>query len=526
MAVMEEKLSLLGAAEEGVGGACDGGGGVAAGGGSSSRRRESLAWIVRAAVVIVLLSAAFVGVAAAVALRDGSAARFGAYRLGESESLSSESLSSSSSSEAEVGGVVGGSAVVGGKADEVPALAMKESDFARPNVVAAAADRSDADSAVPRLPIYFHIEKTGGTSLVLYLLSLLSDTDEQISLVQRTRSEDNIFDAELRGSNLLCPGSAMFLTTVFVDNAESFTTFPKPLKDSSAAAWRSCRLATSHQGQALQTMVRADMARVGIPEREFATLGMFRDPVQFEQAAWRSELFMYHADRKALGWGTLSESKFGTRISRDSLADFGDASEFARTMRDVHCKNNRDNNYQTKKLIDDMWWRFQERMDQGTDPEEVHAEAVDIALDRVNNLAWVGLTHRFEESACMLAYTLRKAPRDIRSTNYDRGGLISEAFRGNHPHSDSAWEGAMSKDLRKSLYECNAMDTLLVRTAVKRWDADMREMESRLDAAVSSSSHISSAGFENEELDPAVYKKCLEVARERKRSGQAAQPVE
>jgi hypothetical protein len=85
--------------------------------------------------------------------------------------------------------------------------------------------------------------------------------------------------------------------------------------------------------------------------------------------------------------------------------------------------------------------------------EELHAEAVDIALDRVNNLAWVGLTHRFEESTCMLAYVLRKAPKDIKDTNYDRGGLISEAFRGNHPHSGSAWEGAMSKELRKTLYE-------------------------------------------------------------------------
>ena len=38
-------------------------------------------------------------------------------------------------------------------------------------------------------------------------------------------------------------------------------------------------------------------------------------------------------------------------------------------MSEVHCKNNRDNNYQTKKLIDDMWWKFQERMDKGTDVE-------------------------------------------------------------------------------------------------------------------------------------------------------------
>jgi hypothetical protein len=68
-------------------------------------------------------------------------------------------------------------------------------------------------------------------------------------------------------------------------NAESFSTFPKPLKDSSSAAWRGCRLSTSHQGQALQTIVRTDMARVGVPDRQFVSMGMFRDPVQFEQAA-------------------------------------------------------------------------------------------------------------------------------------------------------------------------------------------------------------------------------------------------
>ena len=86
---------------------------------------------------------------------------------------------------------------------------------------------------------------------------------------------------------------------------------------------------------------------------------------------------------------------------------------------------------------------------------------MDIALDRVNNLAWVGLTHRFEESTCMLAYVLRKSPMSNQDTNYDRGGLISEAFRGNHPHSGSAFEGEMSRGLKKTLYECNAMDTLM-----------------------------------------------------------------
>ena len=191
----------------------------------------------------------------------------------------------------------------------------------------------EAIGGIPRLPIYFHVEKTGGTSLVLYLLSLLSDTPEQRALVERTRGEDAVFDAELRGAELLCPGSAMFLTTVFVDNAASFTTFPKPLKDSSAERWSRCRLATSHQGQALQTIVRADMARMGAPERGLVPLGMFRDPAQFEQAAWRSELFMYHDDRTALGWGTLGDTKFGKAIEAKDLGDFGDDSRFARVMR-------------------------------------------------------------------------------------------------------------------------------------------------------------------------------------------------
>ena len=42
---------------------------------------------------------------------------------------------------------------------------------------------------------------------------------------------------------------------------------------------------------------------------------------------------MYHADRKALGWGSLLESKFGTRVSKEDLADFGDNSQFAQVMK-------------------------------------------------------------------------------------------------------------------------------------------------------------------------------------------------
>ena len=498
----------------------------------TSNGRSSAAWVVRAAVLIALVAAAAVGAAAATAFqrRDASSALLGVSGArGLTRDFGDHSTGmhmpspqvhrrvQQHGSRKRPVKILATAALGSGGVDET-----REGDGSEMGTTTLPPQIDDDEKKVDRpLPIYFHIEKSGGTSLVLYLLSLLSTTDEQRELVQRTRSEDNVFDSELRAARLLCPGSAMFLTTVFVDNAESFSTFPKPLKDSSEESWRGCRLATSHQGQALQTIVRADMARVGIPERRFVTLGMFRDPVQFEQAAWRSELFMYHADRKALGWGTLTDSKFGTRIPREALADFGDASAFAKTMRDVHCKNNRDNNYQTKKLIDDMWWRFQERMDKGVDPEELHAEAVDIALDRVNNLAWVGLTHRFEESACSLAYVLRKTPQDVRMTNYDRGGLISEAFRGNHPHSGSAWEGAMSKELRKTLYECNAMDTLLVKTAAKRWEADLREMERVLDESIATNRPLPSLGYgEDEELDPRTFKKCLDRARERRKEAQ------
>mmetsp|Transcript_9081 Transcript_9081/g.14421 ORF Transcript_9081/g.14421 Transcript_9081/m.14421 type:complete len:518 (-) Transcript_9081:218-1771(-) len=498
-----EELSLL---------VADAGGarGVSGGGDDDGRRRRGLLWIVRAAAVLVLLTVA------AVVLRGGGsdARRSDDSRLGDSAVTAIQAVPSPT--EGDSSGV-GGDGDGGPSSDELVDLAGERDG---------AEGGEGGEDSVPRLPIYFHVEKTGGTSLVLYLLSLLSDTPDQVSLVQRTRREDNIFDAELRRANLLCPGSAMFLTTVFVDNAESFTSFPKPLKDSSRNAWRGCRLATSHQGQALQTMVRADMARVGIPERDFVTLGMFRDPVQFEQAAWRSELFMYHADRKTLGWGSLSESKFGTRISKASLADFSDTSEFATTMSTVHCTGNRDNNYQTRKLIDDQWWRFQERIDAGTDAEELHAEAVDLALDRVSGLAWVGLTHRFEESMCTLAFVLRKAPVDTEVTNYDRGGLISEAFRGNHPHSGSAWEGGMSTALRTSLYECNAMDTLLVKAAANRWEEDMRAMEAALDAAAQAGGNIASAGFGGEELDPVVYQRCLAAARQSKSRGEAGAPVQ
>jgi len=360
--------------------------------------------------------------------------------------------------------------------------------------------------------------------LVLYLMSLLASTPDQSALVQRTRSEDALFDSDLREANLLCPGSAAFLTTVFVDNAASFTTFPKPLKDSSAESWNDCLLATSHQGQALQTIVRADMARVGSNERAFIPLGMFRDPVQFEQAAWRSELFMYHDDRASLDWGTLSDNKFGTLISGEDLGDFSDGGKFATIMRETHCKNNRDNNYQTKKLIDDVWWRFQERMDGGEDLDLVHAEAVDIALDRVQDLAWVGLTHRYEESVCVLSFALRRNPKNTAGTNYDRGNLIGPAFKGNHPHSGDAFEGDMSDALKQELYECNAMDTLLVKTAQRRFGENLDEMTRELNAAVTGNALVTSKGFEAEDLEPLPYLKCLDDARARQDAGVGFEP--
>ena len=296
---------------------------------------------------------------------------------------------------------------------------------------------------------------------MLYLLSLLSNTEEEISLVQRSRSEDNIFDAELRENNLLCPGSAMFLTTVFVDNAASFTTFPKPLKDSSEEALE--RVSARHLppgSGAADHHPRGHGPSGALRDRSLAGHVSGSRAVRAGGVAF--ELFMYHDDRKNLGWGTLNDHKFGTQWERSHLADFGMSLSSRRRCARCTAATTAITTSRQKKLIDDVWWRFQERMDKGEDAERIHAEAVDIALDRVNALHWVGLTHKYDESACSLAYVLRRHPVDTSGTNYDRGGLISEKFRGNHPHSDSAFEGDMSDALREELNQCNAMDTLLV----------------------------------------------------------------
>ena len=251
--------------------------------------------------------------------------------------------------------------------------------------------------------------------------------------MQRARSEDALFDADLRKAKVLCPGSAAFPTTVFVDDAASFAGFPQAAEGRLGdgvvdvrAGDQSSRAGAADDGEGGHAETTGS---TGDADRPFVPLGMFRDPTQFEQAAWRSELFMYHDDRATLGWGTLSENKFGTLVASADFADFGDDSAFAATMRDVHCRNNRDNNYQTKKLVDDVWWRFQERMDKGEDKEAVYAEAVDIALDRVENLEWVGLTHRYEESVCALAFALRKTPSTRRRRITTAGVCLATRLR-------------------------------------------------------------------------------------------------
>ena len=143
-----------------------------------------------------------------------------------------------------------------------------------------------------------------------------------------------------------------------------------------------------------------------------------------------------------------------------------------------------------------MWWRFQERMDKGEDKEAVYAEAVDIALDRVENLEWVGLTHRSRRASARSAFALRKTPIDTASTNYDRGGMLGDAFKANHPHSGEAFEGEMSDALKNELYECNAMDTLLVKTATKKFDESLAAMEADLGAALAERRDVRQQGVQ------------------------------
>ena len=108
------------------------------------------------------------------------------------------------------------------------------------------------EESAPIMPVYFHTEKSGGTSLVLHALELMnSDRPETLSIIDRVRNEDVMLDKELRDARSLCPGSALFLTTVWKAGTVWEPGRPRPLEDASDENWRDCRLLTSHTGREL-----------------------------------------------------------------------------------------------------------------------------------------------------------------------------------------------------------------------------------------------------------------------------------
>ena len=59
------------------------------------------------------------------------------------------------------------------------------------------------EESAPIMPVYFHTEKSGGTSLVLHALELMnSDRPETLSIIDRVRNEDVMLDKELRDARL------------------------------------------------------------------------------------------------------------------------------------------------------------------------------------------------------------------------------------------------------------------------------------------------------------------------------------
>ena len=127
---------------------------------------------------------------------------------------------------------------------------------------------------------------------------------------------------------------------------------------------------------------------------------------------------MYHDDRATLGWGTPIENKFGTPIASADLADSRATTPQAR-----------------RALL----------MDKGN-----LRGAVDIALDRVENLEWVGLTHRYEESVCALAFALRKTPVDSRRP----GGMLG-AFKATRTLARRCERRAEERALRVAWTRCS-----------------------------------------------------------------------
>ena len=356
----------------------------------------------------------------------------------------------------------------------------------------------------PILPVFFHTEKSGGTSLALHTLELLSSDDpEALELINRVRTEDVMLDSELRRCAALCPGSAMFLSTVWQNGSVWIPGHPRPLEDQSAENWKKCRVLTSHTGREL--LLRAEEAEeeIGVV-RPKILMGLFRDPAEYEQAAWRSELFMYHELRAKLGWGKLAETPLGSALDPDDVHDFGRDSKFAKIMLNEHCSG-LENNFQTRKLLEDDWWWVKDKR---------HEVLLEMARQRVMKLDWIGLTHRFDEGTCMLAYTMRRKPLATNSTNYDRGSLLPDTLRANHPHSGDHHEGEISPVLRNQLYKCNDLDTAVFNLAENEFNSRKQKMMDRLNELVRAEKELRPVrGAGNDQvLDPRVFLECMAAA--------------
>ena len=350
------------------------------------------------------------------------------------------------------------------------------------------------------LPVYFHTEKSGGTSLVLHALELLNQDNSQVrTLIDRVRSEDVMLDDAFRSARALCPGSAMFLTTVWKTGSKWEPHHPRPLQDDTLDNWRECGLLSSHTGRELLKRTEELESEYGV-RRPKMLMGMFRDPAEYEQAAWRSEVFMYHDLRAELGWGKLVQTPLGTALTKEELTDFSPNSKFAKIMLEDHCKAGLDTNFQTKKLLEDQWPQI----------KNDHSAMMELAEKRLRELDWIGLTHRFDESACILAFKLRKHPLPTSSSNYDRGKLLPETLRANHPHSGDHSEGSMDAELKEKLYECNDVDTMLFHIAESLFTQRKAEIEKMLKSHIDSGEKLSPIRIGGaQELDPTPYYECL-----------------
>ena len=414
--------------------------------------------------------------------------------------------------------LLGGVAVIssGERRSATPAAALGDASkigrLAAPDLGVGMADvnnevsdlgRKFAYKASPRLlPVFFHTEKSGGTSLVLHALELLAeDRPEVLSIVERVRTEDVMLDSDLRHLDALCPGSAMFLTTVWKSGSKWEPGKPRPLEDYSNEHLTKCSLLTSHTGRDLLKRAEDLERSNGLPTRPKFLMGMFRDPVEYQQASWRSELFMYHDLRAALGWGKLAQTPLGTALPDNELKDFSASSKFADIMLNQHCAKGLGTNFQTKKILEEQWSLLESNQEL----------ALKEAKKRVQALNWIGLTHKFDTSACMLAYGLRKKPKPTSDSNYDRAKLLPEVLAANHPHSGDANEGKIDESLKQKLYACNDMDTQIFHVAEEEFNRRVSNAKKELQHLVDTKGTLSPINIDGPQwLEPQEYLSCLQ----------------